>query len=204
MQEKVKVIIADVEDILQYESKILPKIAPQYVKKYRDHKIESDKKQELMAGYLLKHYLNVERDEQLMISENGKPKLATGKPYFNLSHSGKYVVLAIADYEIGIDIERVMLCHEATVKKVYSPKMQDELTGLEGEERNYKFTQLWTEFEARLKLKGTGFGEGWKEAQDMDCHIDTRMVEDYFISVATEEKVTIEAEMFCIDHMVGE
>lgn len=201
MQEKVKVIIADVEDILKYESEIFPQIAPQYVKKYREHKIESDKKQELMAGYLLKYYLNVERDEQLVIRENGKPELTAGKPYFNLSHSGKYVVLAIADYEIGIDIERIMPCHEATVKKVYSPKMQDELTGLEGEERNYKFIQLWTEFEARLKLKGTGFGEGWKEIQDMNCYIDTRMVEDYFISVAMEKEIGVNIQKFEISEL---
>lgn len=50
MSYKAKLIIADAEHILQYEKKILSQIAPQYVKKYREHKIEEDKKQELMAG----------------------------------------------------------------------------------------------------------------------------------------------------------
>ena len=196
MQNQAKIIIADTENILKYEQKILSQIAPQYVKKYHEHKIESDKKQELMAGYLLKEYLNVEREEQLVINENGKPALLVGKPYFNLSHSGKYVVLAIADYEIGIDIEHIMTCHEATVKKVYSQKMQDELSELSGKERDEKFSELWTEFEAKLKLKGIGFEEGWKELRDMACYIDSRRVEDYFVSVATEEETKIEIERF--------
>ncbi len=70
MSYKAKLIIADAEHILQYEKKILSQIAPQYVKKYREHKIEEDKKQELMAGYLLKTYLDIEREEQLVINEN--------------------------------------------------------------------------------------------------------------------------------------
>ena len=172
MSYKAKLIIADAEHILQYEKKILSQIAPQYVKKYREHKIEEDKKQELMAGYLLKMYLNIEHEEQLIINENGKPFLKAGEPFFNLSHSGNYVVLAIADCEIGVDIEHIMQCHEATVKKVYSARMQ--------------------EFEARLKLKGIGFEEGWKELRDMNCYIDTRRVENYFISVATEEEIFLE------------
>lgn len=200
MPYKAKLIIADAEHILQYEKQILSQIAPQYVKKYQEHKIEADKKQELMAGYLLKTYLDIEREEQLVINENGKPLLKAGKPFFNLSHSGNYVVLVISDCEIGVDIEHIMQCHEATIKKVYSPRMQEGLTGLSGEEKNEKFSQLWTEFEARLKLKGTGFGEGWKELRDMNCYIDTRRVEDYFISVAAEYPLNIEVEHF---HLAG-
>lgn len=200
MPYKAKLIIANAEHILQYEKQILSQIAPQYVKKYQEHKIEADKKQELMAGHLLKTYLDIEREEQLVINENGKPLLKAGKPFFNLSHSGNYVVLVIADCEIGVDIEHIMQCHEATVKKVYSPRMQEELTDLLGEEKNEKFSQLWTEFEARLKLKGTGFGEGWKEIQDMECYIETRRMEDFFVSVAAEYPLNIEVEHF---HLAG-
>ena len=200
MPYKAKLIIANAEHILQYEKQILSQIAPQYVKKYQEHKIEADKKQELMAGHLLKTYLDIEREEQLVINENGKPLLKAGKPFFNLSHSGNYVVLVISDCEIGVDIEHIMQCHEATVKKVYSPRMQEELTGLSGEEKNEKFSRLWTEFEARLKLKGTGFGEGWKEIQDMECYIETRRMEDFFVSIAAEYPLNIEVEHF---HLAG-
>ena len=60
-----KLIIADIEKISCDEEQILSQIAQRYVEKFHKHKKEKDKKQELIAGYLLKEYLNVEKDEQL-------------------------------------------------------------------------------------------------------------------------------------------
>ena len=105
---KGRIIIADIEKISCKEEWILSQIAQIYVEKYQKHKRETDKKQELIAGYLLKEYLGVENDAQLVMNKNGKPMLVDARKHFNLSHSGKYVVLAIADQEVGIDIERIM------------------------------------------------------------------------------------------------
>ena len=105
---KGRIIIADIEKISCKEEWILSQIAQRYVEKYQKHKRETDKKQELIAGYLLKEYLGVENDAQLVMNKNGKPMLVDARKHFNLSHSGKYVVLAIADQEVGIDIERIM------------------------------------------------------------------------------------------------
>ena len=99
---KGRIIIADIEKISCNEEWILSQIAQRYVEKYQKHKRETDKKQEMIAGYLLKEYLGVENDAQLVISKNGKPMLVDARKHFNLSHSGKYVVLAIADQEVGI------------------------------------------------------------------------------------------------------
>ena len=58
----------------------------------------------LGAGYLLKKYLP---QGEIKTLENGKPYLEDG-PYFNLSHSGEYVVLAIHhSFPLGVDIERI-------------------------------------------------------------------------------------------------
>ena len=94
---KGRIIIADIEKISCKEEWILSQIAQRYVEKYQKHKRETDKKQELIAGYLLKEYLGVENDAQLVMNKNGKPMLVDARKHFNLSHSGKYVVLAIAD-----------------------------------------------------------------------------------------------------------
>ena len=104
---KGRIIIADIEKISCNKEWILSQIAQRYVEKYQKHKRETDKKQELIAGYLLKEYLGVENDAQLVMNKNGKPMLVDARKHFNLSHSGKYVVLAIADQEVGIDIERL-------------------------------------------------------------------------------------------------
>ncbi len=61
--------------------------------------------------------------------------LVDARKHFNLSHSGKYVVLAIADQEVGIDIERVRPYHEATAKKIFSNEIQNAMSELCGEEK---------------------------------------------------------------------
>ena len=55
--------------------------------------------QELLAGYMLYKYLGISSDEQLVRNEHGKPEIAAGyknesAAFFNLAHSGPYVVLA--------------------------------------------------------------------------------------------------------------
>lgn len=87
------------------------------------------------SGISFKEYLGVENDAQLVISKNGKPMLVDARKHFNLSHSGKYVVLAIADQEVGIDIERVRPYHEATAKKIFSNEIQNAMSELCGEEK---------------------------------------------------------------------
>ena len=104
----------------------------------------------------------------------------------NLSHSGKYVVLAIADQEVGIDIERVRPYHEATAKKIFSSEIQNAMSELCGEEKDRIFTQLWTELEAKLKVKGIGFSKEWENEK----------ANEYYVSLATEEKISIETEWF--------
>lgn len=190
----VRIILAEVDKIVDDEKKLLSQIAPFYVEKYHSHKIAEDKKQELTAGYLLKKYLDISKDEQLKWNKHGKPYLVKGKPYFNLSHSGKYVVLAIADCEIGVDIERVRKCHAATVKKVFSKTQQKILEQSDEEKRDEVFTEMWTELESFLKLEGTGFGEKWEEIKKEKCSIQTMKVDEYFISCATERKVDIAIE----------
>ena len=66
-----------------------------------------DKARRLVAGLLLRNVCGVTDDSQLMYGKNGKPYLKDKSIYFNLSHSGDYVVLAVADYEVGVDIEKI-------------------------------------------------------------------------------------------------
>lgn len=191
---QVKLIIADLEKITFDEQWILTQIAQRYVEKYYSHKKEEDKKQELIAGYLLKKYLGIDHSEQLDCKVGGKPTLRNGNRHFNLSHSGKYVVLAIADQEIGVDIERIRPYHEATAKKVFSLEVQKKLSAISEKERDQMFTRLWTELEAKLKVKGIGFGKEWESEKEKEFVVETRKVDDYFISVASEQEMKIETD----------
>ena len=65
---------------------------------------KNDQVLSLGAGYLLKKYLPLGEIKTL---ENGKPYLEHD-PYFNVSHSGEYVVLAIhPSFPLGVDIEHI-------------------------------------------------------------------------------------------------
>lgn len=67
-------------------------------------KNEKDQLLSLGAAYLMKKYLP---NGEIKITDTGKPYLTNG-PFFNVSHSGEYVVFASSKTsEIGIDIERI-------------------------------------------------------------------------------------------------
>lgn len=189
-----KIVIADAKLAEGKEEYLLSQIAPCYVKKHKASKIKKDALQELVTGYLLKRYLGISKDEQLTYNAYDKPSLVSAETCFNVSHSGDYVVLAIAGCEVGIDIEKVMPCHDATVKKVFSTGQKEELLKADGQSRNERFTQIWTQCEARLKLKGIGFGEGWDKESEERCSLYTTRAGDYFISCATENPVNVEIE----------
>ncbi len=132
---KGRIIIADIEKISCNKEWILSQIAHKdmlkSIRSIREKRIKTGAD----SGISLKEYLGVENDAQLVISKNGKPMLVDARKHFNLSHSGKYVVLAIADQEVGIDIERVRPYHEATAKKIFSNEIQNAMSELCGRKK---------------------------------------------------------------------
>ncbi len=91
---------------------------------------------------------------------HGKPFLKNYPYYFNLSHSGEYVVCALSEREIGIDIQihkddNVMKLAE----RFFSPKECAALKKYPEEERQKHFFELWTKKEAYGKLTGAGIAE---------------------------------------------
>ncbi len=115
----------------------------------------------LVLRYGLKHVWHREPGT-LNITYNpyGKPYLI-GAPqvFFNLSHSGAWIVCAIGDREMGIDVEQVRdICGmPAIVARMFSPGEQRLIMDLEGFEGLDKFFSLWTLKESFVKYLGRGF-----------------------------------------------
>lgn len=88
-------------------------------------------------------------------------RAANNKPYFkdypdirfSISHSGGLVVLAMAETEVGIDVEEIK-------ERNYTPIVNRQFS--EGEKREAcdltGFLRVWTRKEAYLKLTGEGLG----------------------------------------------
>ena len=144
---------------------ILDEITPLYAQKYRRLSSAGNitgSLQELAAGLLLSRCLDLHEDEALKFGLHGKPELLSGDVVFNLSHSGYFVVLAVADKavgDVGVDIEKTDRVRLSVAKKLFPQEVYEQIV-LENE-RNRKqagvlFARHWTACEARLKLCGAG------------------------------------------------
>ena len=180
------------------EDEVLEEIAPYYADRYRKltGKEGAGKKrawEELATGYLLAVYLGVHEDFEWRKNAHGKPELVSGKACYNLSHSGDYVVLAVADCEVGVDVQKLRDYKEVAAKRILSEAEQKMVKRLDdtGDEvgRLEVFARAWSKVEAALKLRGTGFAGEWDRSVVDECYIQTWQMEKYFLSVAATREV---------------
>lgn len=89
--------------------------------------------------------------------EKGKPMLRDSVDmFFNISHSGDWVVCAVSDKEVGLDIELIKDAKMKVANRFFSPSEIEVLDSLDGEAQNVQFFTLWTAKESYLKYLGTG------------------------------------------------
>lgn len=83
---------------------------------------------------------------------------AAGEPVcFNLSHSGKYVVIAVSDCEVGIDIEHKKKNCLMLAKRCFcDAEYRDIAAAPTAEEQEKRFLEYWTMKEAFVKYSGEG------------------------------------------------
>jgi 4'-phosphopantetheinyl transferase len=99
------------------------------------------------------------RAEALRFEENGfgKPRLSGG-PHFSASHSGERMMAAIADVEVGADIERIDagLAWSPLAESLFAASERAALTGLPDAEACTAFFRCWARKEAFVKALGLG------------------------------------------------
>jgi 4'-phosphopantetheinyl transferase len=171
-------------------------------------KNDQSKKQFILAHsmlrYLLSGLLNCPLDEIIFdLSSSKKPFIRHPHTslHFNISHSGSKVIIALhAEEEIGVDIERkdnrfdypaFAAAHFSTgEKKLISTQHQSEAIE--------NFYAVWTRKEAWLKLTGEGLTDNLFAYDVSNMHaagkiqIITFNVEDYLVSIATENKTQLQ------------
>ena len=131
----------------------------------------------------------------------GKPYLL-GRPdfHFNLSHSGMWAVCAVAEVEIGVDIQQHRGISGKLIRR-FTPGEQQLLEDAFGEDRLQLFFELWVQKEAYLKCTGEGLTRSLRsfEAIAPAPGYVTQLVDfpvpGYQLGVCTKEEESEEAQL---------
>jgi len=105
----------------------------------------------LLCKVLAQQYPQIPLPPEMNENQNGKPYLAHGGLFFNLSHSGDYAALALSDEEVGVDIEKLEPPKIAVAKRFFSKPETDWLA-----RHPMNFYDLWVLKESYVKALGTG------------------------------------------------
>lgn len=110
----------------------------------------------VLAKYMVLKEFHIPFSEQrIKYGEYGKPYLS-GYPnvHFNISHSGQYVVCAVYDRPVGIDIQVISPYRPDVARRVCSIEELEEIE--HSEDTAAAFVKIWTQKEAQAKLTGQG------------------------------------------------
>ena len=125
---------------------------------------EAEKKRSVGAGLLVNRFCSEcgYLPEQIRYGKYGKPCLEEpDAPAFNLSHSGKYAVLAYekdSTEEIGIDIQEVRQLSSHMANRILCTREMEQ-----GAVTDRQVLRLWTIKEAFAKMTGRGLTLDFKE-----------------------------------------
>lgn len=136
-------------------------VSPARQEKVDRFRFEKDKRLSLGAELLLRHALHCEGLGEIPIlfdyGAQGKPRLKDCSVYFNLSHSGEYVVCALAPYEVGCDVEQVTPIDLNIARRFFFRSEYDDIAAQTTQRaRNELFFRCWTLKESFMKVTGLG------------------------------------------------
>jgi len=95
---------------------------------------------------------------EIKVGADGKP-LLTDYPeiFFNLSHSGHYVVCGLGARPVGVDIQKMGHPNLKLARRFFAPSEADWLFSLPEKKQTRAFYDLWALKEAYMKYTGKGF-----------------------------------------------
>lgn len=150
---------------------------------------------------------------QIAQGPNGKPYVENLDGFhYNLSHSGDWVVLAWGDSEVGVDVEQ--LRESANLERITRRFFTEEertyiFAPVEEQERNRRFTKIWTCKESYVKYLGTGLAKSLESFSVDGEHDRVRLVDEeplmlkswqlgekYFLSLCCGQDEVLLKELF--------
>ncbi len=193
--------VTDLPDSIEYPG-IMDGLSGERKEKIIRQKKELARKQSLGAGLLLKNIFEKQqlKMEEIYYEENGKPKI--DGIFFNISHSGDFVICAVSEKPVGCDIEKIGQIRKGFAERYFSQKETAHLDRFEDKKRWDEFYRLWTIKESYVKMKGEGLGKSLEQIECMigddvcvihdgkrsSCHIKEYQVPGYKVTICAEEK----------------
>ena len=102
--ENVRLLIANIDLGLNHRHFLLKNISESQKEKALKYKNEKDQIRSMISSYLA----NSLSADELLFNEMGKPYYQNG-PYFNISHSGKFVVMAVSILTVNSSLPSLVI-----------------------------------------------------------------------------------------------
>ena len=141
--QTVKLYVADTDLGKKHFRFLLENVSAGQKEKALRYANEIDQIRSLLSSYL-KNQLS---REELLKNENGKPYFANG-PYFNISHSGKYVLMVVSTAEICVDIEEIKDKDMSSLVRIFNEAEAKMI------KEHSDFYYLWCAKESLIKCMG--------------------------------------------------
>lgn len=151
-----------------------------------------DKLRCVTSDALLRSALKAD-DFQIYKNKYGKPYVKDRENFhYNLSHSGRYVVIAFGESEVGVDIQK----HDSKtdirmIAEQYFTSDEMEYIFQSNRGRSERFYEIWTGKESYLKYIGKGLYKSMKSFSILDWKQEIRLLyptEGYTMSLCTEDR----------------
>lgn len=169
----------------------------------------------LTAGMLLQEVAyevcNITPDKlEVNVGEQGKPYIKGAEDfYYNISHSGEYVVLAYGRQELGVDIERIRDKDIAVAKRCFTDEEYAYIAGDALDDvrcdviisQDERFFRIWTMKESYLKYTGEGISVPLNSfnvkpteltIENTNLSFNVCRFDDYIITVCAEDVSEVE------------
>ena len=198
--ENVNLYIVNVDLARKHRSFLLKNINEEQKQTASSFKQEVDQDRSIISSYLK----NVLSEETLSKSSNGKPFFENG-PYFNISHSGHYIVMAVSTSEVGIDIEENKNRDMSSLTRIFNEAEAKVIK----EHRDFYY--LWCAKESLIKCMGSTIStvkeipslplNGLKtfKGKDYQCH--AFIFDNHIISITREGKEEYEVKTIKVEHL---
>lgn len=198
--EIVRLVVLDVELAFRHQKTLLSKVNESQKEKALKYKNEIDQIRSLASSYLVNSLSN----EPLLFNDMGKPFFENG-PYFNISHSGKYIVMAVSNKEVGVDIEENVEKNMSSLIRIFNEAEAKMI------KEHADFYYLWCSKESLIKCIGSSISHvkeipslplnGLKTYKGNDYQSKTFVYEKHIVSITRESKEEFEIKMEKINQL---